>query len=239
MQSLAGGPGSSLTDALLQQNPALQGQISQLDLAIQNNLRATTGTLAGQATLQGSTGGSRQALSAGLLGQEAQRGFRTGAQALISQDFAARQALAPQLQALQQQGQLAAAGQLQQGDISQRGLALAGQGQALQAAQGLQQGQQFNQGLISDLLAQSIQAQGTAGQLGIAQGGLQGAASQTGLGSLQSVFNLGLSPFAAQFSPFLAAAQIFGAPTVLSTAQATGSSVGRQTAGGINILQQD
>ena len=228
-QALQGltGPGSTgLTDALLQENPALQGQLSQLDLLIQNNLRSTTGTLAGQATLQGATGGSRQALSAGLLGQEAQRGFRTGASALISQDFAARQALAPQLQALQQQGQLAAAGQLQQGDIAQRGLGLVGQGQQLGAAQALQQGGQFAQAGISGLLAQQFAGQGVAGQLGLGQAGLQGAASLGGLGQLGGQFNLGLAPFAAQFSPFLAASQIFGAPTVLSRQQASGSSNG-------------
>jgi len=50
-------------------------------------------------------------LATGLAGQEAQRQFAGGAAGLISQDFAARQALAPQLIGLQQ-GALGAAGQL-------------------------------------------------------------------------------------------------------------------------------
>ncbi len=235
LQGLAGPGSTALTDTLLQQNPALQGQISQLDLAIQNNLRSTTGTLAGQATLQGATGGSRQALGAGLLGQESIRQFAQGAGALLSQDFAARQQLAPQLQALQQQGTLAAAGQLQQGDLAQRGLGLVGQGQQLGAAQALQQGGQFAQSGISALLAQQFAGQGIAGQLGLGQAGLQGAASLGGLGALGGQFNLGLAPFAAQFSPFLAASQIFGQPTVLSQSQSTGSSAGCARSIGVSI----
>ena len=230
------GSDTTLTDALLQQNPALQGQISQLDLAIQDQLRSTAGTISGQATLQGATGGSRQALATGLAGQEATRQFGQGAQALISQDFATRQALAPQLLAQQQQGQLAAAGLLQQGDLAQQQLGLQGQQQQLGAAGLLQQGGQFNQAAISDLLATQLSATGAAGQLGIQQGQLQGQASQVGLGSLNNLFNLGLSPFSAQFSPFLAAAQIFGAPTVLSQSQASGSSASRAGAFGFNIL---
>ena len=79
---------------LLGPNPALGAQTAALQDAIQSNLAATTGTIAGQATLGGSTGGSRQALATG---QEAQRQFGQGAANLFSQDFATRQQLAPQL----------------------------------------------------------------------------------------------------------------------------------------------
>ena len=103
-----GGP----AEQLLGPNPALGGQIDALQAAIQQNLAATSGTIGQQASLvAGGQGGSRQALATGLAGQEAQRQFAGGAAGLISQDFAARQALAPQLLGLQQ-GALGAAGQL-------------------------------------------------------------------------------------------------------------------------------
>lgn len=214
--------GGGQVAGLLQQNPGLQGQLSVLDQAIQENLRSTAGTIAGQATLAGATGGSRQALATGLAGQEAQRQFGQGAQSLISQDFASRQALAPQLQAQQ----LAAASQLQQGALGQ-------QAQQLQAAQQLQGAQQFQAAGISDLLAQQLQAAQGAGQLGIAQGQLQGAASQAGLGGLGGLLNLGLSPFSAAFSPLLAASEIFGGPTVLQ--QSSQQSRGRASSSGFGF----
>lgn len=235
LQNLAGGS-SNVTDALLQQNPALQGQLREFNMALQENLRATSGTIAGQATLGGATGGSRQALATGLAGAETSRQFGQGAQDLFAADLAQRQGLAAQFRGQDQQAQLAAAGQLQQGDLAQRGLNLAGQQNQLGAIQGLQQNAQFNAAGISDLLAQSLQGQAQAGQLGIAQGGLQGAASQVGLGSLNNLFNLGMSPFAAQFSPFLAAASIFGDPTVVSSdlSRSTSTSTGRGS--GFQIL---
>lgn len=117
-----GQPGNA-TEALLGPNPALGGQIDALSAAIQQNLAATSGTIGGQATLQGGTGGSRQALATGLAGQEAERQFGQGATQLFAQDFAARQQLAPQLLA-QQQAALGAAG----------GLGIAGQQAQTQAA---------------------------------------------------------------------------------------------------------
>lgn len=109
LQDFAGS--SEVSDALLQQNPGLPGSLDALSQAIQNNLQATTGTIAGQAGLQGAFGGSRQALATGLAAEEANRNFAQGASQLISQDFAGRQALAPQImqqqvQALQGAGQL-------------------------------------------------------------------------------------------------------------------------------------
>ncbi len=135
-QQLIQGAGAS-AQGLLGQNPALAQSTSMLQDLIQNNLQATAGTIAGQATLQGATGGSRQALATGLAGQEAQRQFGQGATALLSQDFAARQQLAPQLVGQQlQAGQLLNQGALQQ---SQQQLA------ALQAAGGLGNQAQFGQ----------------------------------------------------------------------------------------------
>ena len=102
-----GGP----IESLLGESPGLSGSIDSLQAAIQQNLAATAGTIGSQATLQGSTGGSRQALATGLAGQEAQRQFAGGAAGLIGQDFAARQQLAPQILA-QQAGAFQAAGAL-------------------------------------------------------------------------------------------------------------------------------
>jgi len=80
---------------------------------------------------------------------------------------------------------------------------------------------------------QQQQAGGALGQLGtqqgIAQGGLdlQGLQGQAqtqlgGLGQLQGLFNLGFSPFEAQFSPALNLAQIIGQPTTLSQGESFG-----------------
>lgn len=114
---------------LLGVNPGLAPSISFLQDMIQNNLAATSGTIAGQATLGGSTGGSRQALATGLAAQESTRQFAGGAAALISQEFAGRQALAPQLV-----GQQLFAGQLlNQGALGQTAQQL----QAFEAAGGL------------------------------------------------------------------------------------------------------
>ena len=165
-----GQPGDALiqgagatAQGLLAQNPALAQQTSLLQDLIQNNLQATAGTIAGQATLQGSTGGSRQALATGLAGQEAQRQFGQGATALLSQDFAGRQALAPQLVGQQIQ----AGGLLNQGNLQQTQNQLA----AFQGAGGL-----------------GNQAQ--AGQVGAAGVGLQslGGLFDLGLGQFSAEF---------------------------------------------------
>lgn len=178
------GAGAS-AQALLGPNPALGPQISILQDIIQNNLQATAGTIAGQATLQGATGGSRQALATGLAGQEAQRQFAAGASSLLSQDFASRQALAPQLV----------------GQQIQAGLAL-------------------NQGALGQT-QQQLAALTGAGNLGVQSVFGQTGAAGTGLGQLGGLFDLGLAPFGAEFSPLVTLAQIFGQPTVLSRQQAT------------------
>ena len=215
--SIAGGSGGALDaqlQTLLGESPALQGQISALDAAIQQNLQSTVGTIAGQATLAGATGGARQALASGLAGQEAQQQFAQGAGQLIGQDFAGRQALAPL--AVQQQ--------------------IAGQQQQLQAATQLQQGGQFNTQALSALLGLDVAAAGQAGQLGLGAQGIQAGAAQAGIGALPDLFNLGLSPFAAEFAPFLNAAQIFGAPTVLGQNVSSSSSAGFSDSSGFQIL---
>ena len=112
-------------------NPGVQGQISALQDAIQANLAATGGTIAGQATLQGQTGGSRQALATGVAAGEAQRQFAGGASALISQDFRQQQATGlaqsqQRLQALQAAGQLGTAGAAAQAGAGQAGLGALG-----------------------------------------------------------------------------------------------------------------
>lgn len=89
------------------------------------------------------------------------------------------------------------------------------------AAGQLQQGQQQAGGALGQLGGQ--QALGTAGlnQQGLAQAG---ALNLGGLGGLQDLFNLGFSPFQAQFSPLLSLAEILGPTTVLSSGTSTGSS---------------
>jgi len=165
-------------DQLLGESPGLQGSLGSLQDAIQQNLAATAGTIGGQATLQGQTGGSRQALATGLAGQEAQRQFAGGASQLIGQDFAARQALAPQI--------------------------LAAQSGAFQAA----------------------------GQLGLQQRASQVGAAQSGLGSLGSLFNLGLAPGQAAFGPLEQLAQILGPAIQLSFQQSQGSGTGTGSGSG-------
>ena len=220
-------------EQLLGQNPGLQGQISALDAAIQENLRSTAGTIAGQATLGGSTGGSRQALATGIAGAESARQFGQGASSLVSQDFAARQALAPGIL----QAQLGAAQSLQGGDLAQRqqqlgllGLqdqsALANQQGQLQALGQQQQAQQFNTASFSDLLGLQTGATGQAGQLGLGAGAQRSAAGEAGLGQLQNLFNLGLGAFGAEFSPLLAAASIIN-PILLSSGQSSSRARGR------------
>ena len=95
-------------------------------------------------------------------------------------------------------------------------------GVSLGAAQSLQQGDVARGGLLA-----------AAGGLGLTQQGQNIGAGQAGLGSLTDLFNLGLAPFAAEFAPLLALAQIIGAPTVLQTqtGQSTGSSAGFQILG--------
>jgi hypothetical protein len=90
----------------------------------------------------------------------------------------------------------------------------------------------FGQG-VSNILGADAQRQTGAA---IAQGGLQNQAAGIGLGSLGSLFDLGISPFAAGFQPLQQAAQIIGPPTVLdqgarSFSTASGTSSGSQSGG--------
>ena len=66
-------------------------------------------------------------------------------------------------------------------------------------------------------------------------GGLlgQGQLGLGGLGQLQGQFNLGFSPFQAEFSPLQSLAGIIGSPTVLSTGQSTGSGSSFGVSGGV------
>lgn len=81
---------------------------------------------------------------------------------------------------------------------------------------------------------QRQQAATALNQNQIAQQSLQAQSALGGLGSLQGLFNLGLSPFQAQFAPLQQLASILGGPTVLqqgagqqsSTQQSTGSGSG-------------
>ena len=91
------------------------------------------------------------------------------------------------------------------------------------AASTLQQGQTQAGGALGQLGGQ--QALGTAG---LNQAGLlgQGQLGLGGLGQLQGLFNLGFSPFEAEFTPLQNLAQIIGGPTILGE----GSSFGRTDA---------
>ncbi len=76
---------------------------------------------------------------------------------------------------------------------------------------------------------QALGGLGLQQQLGNQSSALQGLLGQGqlglgGLGQLQGQFNLGLSPFQAQFSPLQSFAQILGGPTVLSQGSSQGTS---------------
>jgi len=99
-------------------------------------------------------------------------------------------------------------------------------GRQLQAAQGLG-GLEAQRGQLGGALGQ-LGGQQELGTAGLNQAGQLGA-GQLGLGGLQSLqgqFNLGFSPFEAQFTPLQNLAQIIGGPTVLGS----GSSFGRSDA---------
>lgn len=98
------------------------------------------------------------------------------------------------------------------------------------------------------LLGQNQQAlaQGTAdifgqqGALNLGAGQLGAQSAQAGLGSLGSLFNLGLSPFSAQFQPFQQAAGVIGNPIVLgqggSSSQSTAPNIfGSLAPGGFGL----
>ena len=83
------------------------------------------------------------------------------------------------------------------------------------------------QGFAGAQLGGLGQQQGLGNQASALQGFLgQGQLGLGGLGQLQGQFNLGFSPFQAEFSPLQSLAGIIGGPTVLSQGQSTGSSKG-------------
>ena len=86
--------------------------------------------------------------------------------------------------------------------------------QALLGAQGAAGGQLGQLGQQQGLGNQQAQLQGLLGQ---------GQLGLGGLGALQGQFNLGLSPFQAEFSPLQSLAGIIGGPTVLSQGQSQGT----------------
>lgn len=187
----------ALSQSLLQPNPALQGSLDVLGQNIQENLRASLGTLGSQAGLAGARGGARQALAAGQLAGDASRAFAGQAGDLISQDFATRQQLAPALLQADQASQLAAAQGLQTGDLATRGLQL-DQARLMDAFQGL-----------------NTTALSQAGQLGLGAADTQRQAGVQGIDSLASLFGLGLGGFTGGFGPLTEAARIIGAPAIL------------------------
>ncbi len=207
--------GQALQQQAFGQNPQLQSQIGQLGQDITRQFEQ--GLLPGiqsQAVGAGGLGGGRQGVAQGIGLQASLDAFSRGAGQLRSDD------IGRQLQAAQALGGLTgqAAGQL--GGLQQQGI-----GQQIQAGGllgGLEQGQ----------FGQQIGALQGAGQLGLGQQG-QGLAGQLGAGqlqlggleSLQGLFNLGLSPFQAEFQPLQNLAGLLGisAPTV-GQSQSTGTS---------------
>ena len=138
LSGIASGEGQGGINQLLAPGGQLAGQLSFLDENIQRNLASTLGTLGGQATLQGQTGGDRQAFFSQQAAGEAQRAFAGEAANLTAADLAARRQLSGTA-AAQQLGAAQAVGQL---GIQQQGLG----GQFAQAGLG-QLGGLFNLGL--------------------------------------------------------------------------------------------
>lgn len=178
----------------------------------------TQGTGLGQGQLQRIAGGNDPAVGnqIGQLGQDIQRQFSQLLPGIEAQAIGGgqlgggRQGVAQGLglQASQDAFQRGAT-DIRAGDL-QRQLAAAGQ-------LGQQAGQAGGQ------LGQLGLQQGVA-QAGLDQAGLQSAAQTElgGLGQLQNLFNLGFSPFQAEFSPLLALNQVIGQPTVLQTGESFG-----------------
>lgn len=92
-QQLLGGLGGLDLNQLLQPGAQLGGQLNSLQGAIQQNLQATLGTIGGQATLAGQTGGDRQAFFSGQAGRDAQETFGREAGNLLASDLASRRQL--------------------------------------------------------------------------------------------------------------------------------------------------
>ena len=214
----------------------------------QQQLGQAPGQLPGQGALQGIAGGqgasqAQQALQQQAFGQNPILGQQIGQ---LGEDI--NQQLQRQIGGAggiasgaigAGQGPLGGRAQVAQGiqgeaalNAFQRGATqLRGQdiGRQLGAAQALG-------GLEQQGVQQQLQAGGLLGQLGLGQQGLQqqgqlgaGQLGLGGLGALQGQFNLGLSPFQAQFGPLQNLAGLIGAPTVLSEsaqrAQGSGSAL--------------
>ena len=237
----AGGGGLDF-QSLLEPGAQITGQLDALDAALQRNLASTLGTIGGQATLAGQTGGGRQAFLSSQAAGRAQEAFAGGAADILASDLSSRRALAGTAagfeltqQGQSQQAQLAAAQALQAGALGQAGqqganLASLLQGSlgGAQAAGQLGLGAAEAGGQLS--LAQRQQQLGAAeaaGQLGLAGQGQRLGAGEAGLSQLQNLFNLGLSPFAAQLQPLLALADILGGPTVLGESLSRGTTTSR------------
>ena len=211
------GPGGAGLDfqSLLEPGGALPGQIDALDVALQRNLASTLGTLGGQATLAGQTGGDRQAFLSSEAAGRSQEAFGAGASQLLAGDLAQRRQLGGVAAGLE----LGQRGQNILAQIAGGAQGLQGQQQQIQAAQALQGGalgqQGQNIGALTALLQGGLQGAQGAGALGLGQQQQQFGAAQAGLGSLGDLFNLGLAPFGAEFGPLQQLAQLLGGPTVL------------------------
>ena len=216
---------------LLEPGAQVGGQLDALDRALQRNLQSTLGSLGGQATLAGQTGGGRQAFLSSEAAGRAQEAFGAGASDILGADLAARRGLAGTAAGFElgQQGQ-----QIQQQQaLNALGVQQAGQQGGLQlgAAQALQQGGLGQAGLQGGNLAALLQAglggATGAGGIGLGQQQTQLGAGEAGLGQLGNLFNLGLQPFAAQLGPLQAFADILGGPTVLGQSAGFGQGSSR------------
>ena len=115
------------------------------------------------------------------------------------------------------------------------------QGLGIQSALG-----EFQRGastLRSEDINRQLAAAGQLGQLGLGQqaqtAGQLGQAGQLnlqGIESLQGLFNLGLSPFDAEFGGLQQLAQIIGDPTILQTQQATAQGTGSASSKGFGLF---
>lgn len=228
LQSLADN-GIGDVSGLLEQGAGVEESISLLDRVLQENLESTAGTIAGQSTLAGGTGGSRQAFATGVAGQRTQTEFRQGATDILNRDLSERRQLAPQLLQADANTRLAAGGALQSGDLGQRGLSVQQGGLELAAAQGLNQSGEVGTSQLLDLLNTQLGGLFQAGQLDLGETGAGIAGAQAGLDSLGSLFDLGIGRFAGAFSPLLAAASVLGSPTVLGRSQGSSRGTGNAT----------
>jgi hypothetical protein len=228
-----------------QQQPFLQQlrqQATQVQQGQQQQRTATAFDIGGDLLSAGGQGlANVGAIQGDLRGQlQGSGAFRSSAQALRQQAFGENPELQNQIDLLGQdigqtfsqqilpgiQSEAIGFGQLGGG---REGVA---QGLASQSALGeFQRGASF---LRSEDINRQLAAATSLGQLGLGQqaqtGGQLEAAGQLNLGgieSLQSLFNLGLAPFDAEFGGLQQLAQIIGDPTILQTAQATGEAASK------------